>query len=156
MRTYLHTTAAVLVLLCCSACALAAIEVRVADDDVLFERTGADGGVIGTWGWGVVMRPADAPALLDLDDLAFGVEVSEGLRTYGPRDSEGRAPLTFITGGTVLVVDGDVDIETVGGHTVISAPKKDIDPRAGLIMFLGLLILTGVMMRNTRRSMARR
>jgi hypothetical protein len=156
MRTPSRIAAAVLALLCLPAVALADLVIAVADDAVLIEPAGEDGGEVVTWDWGVVVRPAQAPELLDLDETGFGIATGGGLRTFGPRDSDGRAPLTFISSGVVLTVDGDAGVETVDGRTVISAPERSIDPRAGLIMFLGLLILTGVMMRHTRRSMAAR
>ena len=142
------------VLPCTRADASSTIEVSVPDHEVLTEDLDDQGGIIATWDWGVVIRPAGAPALLALDDESFGIDTTQGLRTLGPRDAEGRAALTFVADRIILIVDGDVRVETVDGRTVLQSPDKEIDPRAGMFVLISLLLLTAVMIRHTRRSIS--
>ena len=58
--------------------------------------------------------------------------------------------------GLVLAVDGDVSVDTRDDATVIGPPDAPMHPGAAIAIFLAILILTALMLRQTRRSLAAR
>jgi len=131
------------------------IIIEVALDEVLIEDASFGRGTIITWNWGTLILESEPLVPLD-DDSSFGWSVSGEMRTFGPRDEEGLAPLTFLASGMTLVVDGNTAITSVDGATVLSEHRDATNPLASFALLIAILILTALMMRTTRRNLARR
>ena len=131
------------------------IIVDVPLDDVLIENASADQGRVMTWTWGCLVLTSGE--LIPVDDgSAFGWNVAGEMRTYGPRDEKGRAPLTFLSPEMTLVVDGSVAIESRNGVTYLTEDPDSTHPLASFALLLAIIVLTALMMRTTRKNLANR
>jgi len=155
---------AALLILCCSSIvsaedigAISACDliVDVALDDAMIQPHPSGAGSIITWAWGSLVLESTSPVPLD-DGMAFGWKITGDLEVFGPRDDDGKAPLTFLAEGMTLVVEGDVAISSVEGATRLSRGSEPMNPMASLAILLAILILTALMMRTTRRNLANR
>lgn len=130
------------------------LRLDVAPADVRTEEAAAGRRTVRSWSWGVLVT--DAGLTPRQEEGALVLPLLGELTVHGPRDAEGRAPLTLLADGVVLCVDGDADFRSRDGITRVGPPKADFDPRAAVAIFLAMLILTALMFRQTRRSLAGR
>ncbi len=131
------------------------IIVNVALGEVLIESAPSGRGTIMTWSWGSLVLKTGKTIPID-DGSAFGWSVPGEMRTYGPRDEKGIAPLTFLSPEMTLVVDGSVAIESRDGVTYLTEDADSTHPLASFALLLAIIVLTALMMRTTRKNLANR
>jgi len=136
-----------------SACAAGALRVELGGAEVRREEL-ADGRRVLAWIWGVLV--ADPGLEVAETDAGLNVPLRGEVTVHGPRDADGRAPLTLLADGLGLTVNGRAAVATRDGDTVVGPPAAPMDPRAAVAIFLAMLILTALMIRQTRRSLANR
>ncbi len=139
----------------CLVVAAGVVRADVVLEDVLDSMTrheGVGGAVYLTWDWGsLILDPTAGTYETVGDDVLVR---TDGPGTFGGREED--AHLLIQAPGCVVVLDAGASIAVRDGGIHAAAPAADIDPRAGVVMFLGLLILTALMMRHTRRSIGAR
>lgn len=122
-------------------------------------RTAADGGQVWSWSWGLLAAAPSAVAAVRSGDDQLSFPYTTDLEGFAPA---GR--LRFVAGrsdaaGVVMLRDSLYTL-TLSGGIVMEASADTIavridplggDSRAGIIMFLGIMLLTALLLWNTRR-----